>query len=560
VNDSVLKTWQEIVLALTPNDLRRHNYRDNADALEKLKSSYLLRLPEAALIEASRQFLAQCKEENVRRHHPSHPRELKPDEHLMMERQHNGLNPNNPLHLQLEQDLASLTPPHLKKVGPSILKRIGEIEARFSEADDVVQSRLRAQFQNGFSWALRELAQQAAKLTGKQLQEMLALCERLLETSSGRENALEAIALALSKKRTLAKKHRELLSRVVKRQEPEIVGRFGCYIWGLLKPWPEFVWDCLDRWTLRMGEDEIAKALRHALRDSWFWWLFHLDKQRALKLLERMLDCGRQANRTELVEGFLVWFAVVAINENEDRSRKLVETALSKPEVYGSETARVARVLVDWQMPRNPRGAPPADKFERVSDLTHLLFDSAHRALLQFHQEQRAMPADQRTKEPAPWVKSVAEQFDHFAAEIRFSADDHVKSLADQPQEDFKMVADSWWERAEPLFIQLEKWLHPHLGDHLIDALAAWFPYYPTRCLHWLRRLCEAGTQTNLLFERLIVGDVIKILQRCLAEHRDLLSSDKIFLQDFAAVLEALLATANAEALGMAASLDEFYR
>jgi hypothetical protein len=55
----------------------------------------------------------------------------------------------------------------------------------------------------------------------------------------------------------------------------------------------------------------------------------------------------------------------------------------------------------------------------------------------------------------------------------------------------------------------------------------------------------------------MIVSDAIKILQRYLAEHRDLIASDKVFLQDFASVLEALLGT---EALGMAASLDEFYR
>jgi hypothetical protein len=106
----------------------------------------------------------------------------------------------------------------------------------------------------------------------------------------------------------------------------------------------------------------------------------------------------------------------------------------------------------------------------------------------------------------------------------------------------------------------LEKWLHPHLGDHLIDALATWFPHYPNRCLHWLRRICEAGTRTGLLFERLVVSAVIKILQRCLTEHRDLLTSDKTFLKDFGTVLESVLSTANAEALGMAASLDEFYR
>jgi hypothetical protein len=136
----------------------------------------------------------------------------------------------------------------------------------------------------------------------------------------------------------------------------------------------------------------------------------------------------------------------------------------------------------------------------------------------------------------------------------------HVKSSANKVPEEFKKVADAWWQRAEPLFLHLEGWLHPHFADHLIEALAEWFPHYPVRCLNRIRRLCESGVQMNLLYERLIVGDVIKILQRCLAEHRDLLGSDQPFLQDFAAILEALLVTANAEALGMAASLDEFYR
>ena len=211
-------------------------------------------------------------------------------------------------------------------------------------------------------------------------------------------------------------------------------------------------------------------------------------------------------------------------------------------------------------MPRDPRGVPPADKFQRVSVLTELFFDSAIKALQRLHQQQSAMPEDQRPKEPIPWVKSVAHQFDHFATEIRFSGESLVKALENKPVEDFKKVADGWWERAEPLFTQFEKWLHPHLGSDLINALAEWFPHYPERCLHWLRKLCEAGTRTGLLFERLVVSDIIKILQRCLAEHRDLLGFDKTFLQDFAAILEALLNTANVEALGMAASLDEFYR
>src|SRR5262249_52060099 len=125
---------------------------------------------------------------------------------------------------------------------------------------------------------------------------------------------------------------------------------------------------------------------------------------------------------------------------------------------------------------------------------------------------------------------------------------------------DTKTMAEDWWKRAELVCAQIERWLHPHLGNELVAAMAAWLPYYPTRCLERLRKVCNAGSKTGLLYERLVVSDVIKILKTCLAEHRDLLASESAFLRDFAAVLEALLNTANAEALAMAASLDEFYR
>lgn len=555
-----LSRWQEVVLALKPDDLHRYNYPDNSDALEKLKSSYLLCLPETALTETSRQFLAQCKQENVRRYHPPEARSLTSDERLMMARRDNGLNPNNQLHLRLEKDLAGLTPPHLKKVGPNILKRIAEIEVRFSEADVELQSRLRGQFQNAFSWALRELAQKSAKLTDEQCNEVLRLCEGLLDTSSGRDNALEAISLTVSKKRKLTKKQKNLLNRIIARPEPDIVEHFGIYMWPLLKVWPEFIWSCLDLWINRIGEKETAHGLRFVLQGGWFWWLFGIDKRRALKLLKRMLDCALQAKNIELAEGFLGWFAAIAIHENDEESYKLVEQFVSTPEDHGTENTDVVRVMADWLASREPNKSLPLAKLDRAFSLTQCFFNSSHEALNRWQQEQNVLPVDQRSKEPAPWVKAVVQQFNHFGVELKVSAENHVKTLSSKPTEDFKKDAEAWWKCAEPLFTQLEKWLHPHFGHYLIEALSDWFPYYPTRCLHWLRRLCEAGVRTGMLFDRMIVSDVIKILQRCLAEHRDLLATDKAFLQDFASVLEALLSTANAEALGMAASLDEFYR
>ena len=125
---TVLKSWQEVVLGLTRDDLRRRDYKNTDDLLEILKSSYLLCLPESALGESARKYLTcQCKPENLRKPHGPYSRDLTPDERLIIERRENGLNPDNPLHLQIEKDLASLQPPHLDKIDPSILKRIDEI-------------------------------------------------------------------------------------------------------------------------------------------------------------------------------------------------------------------------------------------------------------------------------------------------------------------------------------------------------------------------------------------------------------------------------------------------
>ena len=552
--------WQQTVLALTPDDLRRHNYSGNPDALEKLKSSYLLCLPEAALTKAAREFLARCKPENVNHLLSSEPSKPAPDEQLLVQHRHAGIDPNNPLHLQLEKELASLRNQGPKNMGPSILKRIRAIEARFSEADNQLQSRLRDQFQDGFAWALLQLGRSATELTAKQLHEMLDLCEGLLETHSGRNHALEAIGLALSRKRSLSSEQRNLLQRVVSRSEPEVIERFGYYIWGFLRSWPEFVWSTLDHWTTRMDEPEVGKGLRYALHDCWFWWLFRAEPERALALLEKMLSTARRVQNAELADDLLAWFAAVVIDENNARCRATLEAALSQPEIHATEFDALVQVLVNWLMPRAPKGKPPADKLQRASALAQSFFNAAHEALERWHRERRAIPEDKRPTEATPWVKSIAQQFDRFGTELEFSADAHVKALAGESPVIFKNVADAWWESAEPLLAQLEKWLHPHFGHSLVKVLAEWLPHYPARCLHWLHRLCEAGKRTNFLFEQLVTADVISILQRCLAEHRDLLGSEKSFLQDFAAVLEALLSTASAEALGMAASLDEFYR
>ena len=211
-------------------------------------------------------------------------------------------------------------------------------------------------------------------------------------------------------------------------------------------------------------------------------------------------------------------------------------------------------------MPRESRENSSSDKLRRATIFTNFYFEKSNEALKRWQQDQGSLPREKRATQSPAWVRSVFFQFNHFSTEIRFSAEQHVKSLTGKTPEEFKTGSEDWWERGEPILAHLTKCLHPQVGYNLIEALAEWLPHFPNSCLHWLRIICEAGAGTNLFSDRIVVRDVIKILKNCLTEHRDLLSSDQSFLEDFAAVLEVLFGTANAEALSMAESLDEFYR
>jgi hypothetical protein len=555
-----LAAWQDTVLAITPEDLDRHNYPSGRDAMELLKSSYLLCLPEGVLTERSNRFLAGCKPGNVRSLAIENTKDISLAERRAMAQRENGLNPDNPAHVQLEKDLASIDPGRSPVVDEKIFKRIAAIEARFAALEVDVQNHFRGRFQNAFSWVLRELAQNAKRLSHKHIEELCRICCVLIQTDSGRQNALEAISLAVSRKRTISDRDKRFLNQLVAQSDPDFVGRFGIYMWPLLNTWPEFVWNNLSLWVNRMGEKSVAKGLRYVLRDNWFWWLFHKDKQRAVHLLESMLSSARQVQDVELADKFLAWFTAVLVNEENASCRQIIEAALSNPQAYGSELPSTIRILSDCNVPRGTKATVSSESLRRVLELVELFFNSALAALSSWQKAQRALPANLRRTEAEPWVKAVAQQFDSFAGNLRYGADGVVKDRLNSTADCFARTANEWWARAEPVFGHLEKWLHPHLGDELINALAAWFPLNPKKCMHWLRRLCEAGKQTNLLTEHLTVGVVIRMLKTCLVDHRGLLNTDKVFLQDFAGVLEALLSTANPDALAMTASLDEFDR
>ena len=242
----------------------------------------------------------------------------------------------------------------------------------------------RGQFQNRFSWALLKLAEQKKGLTDKHLERLLHLCERLLDTNSGRDAALEAIGLALAKKPTLSKKHRVLLNRIVARPEPEVIEHFGIRIWPLLKSWPEFVWSCLDLWSNRMGEKgSCAWFCVLYYRVIGFCMAFGINKRRALKLLKRMLDCARETNNTELVRRIsrLVCGHRKFPHENDVGSYDLVKQNISTPEIYGIENADIVRVLTEWLVPRKPNSHRPPAQLERVFGVSHVFFNSTHQAL-----------------------------------------------------------------------------------------------------------------------------------------------------------------------------------
>jgi len=121
-----------------------------------------------------------------------------------------------------------------------------------------------------------------------------------------------------------------------------------------------------------------------------------------------------------------------------------------------------------------------------------------------------------------------------------------------------------FWTESTDLFRALAAEIHPHTAYQLVQALHHLLPCAPREVFLTATKAITSSSAAGYQHESLAVGDVVKLIQRALADHRDIFqSTDSKESECLAALLKVLdlfVEAGWAEARQLTHGLEEIYR
>jgi hypothetical protein len=121
-----------------------------------------------------------------------------------------------------------------------------------------------------------------------------------------------------------------------------------------------------------------------------------------------------------------------------------------------------------------------------------------------------------------------------------------------------------FWRESAPLFSALASEPHPHTAYQLVQALQHVLPCAPRDVFLLAAKSIRSSAAGGFHYDHLAVGEVVKLIQRALADHRDLFRSgtdqESECLSALLQVLDLFVEAGWAEARQLTHRLEEIYR
>jgi hypothetical protein len=121
-----------------------------------------------------------------------------------------------------------------------------------------------------------------------------------------------------------------------------------------------------------------------------------------------------------------------------------------------------------------------------------------------------------------------------------------------------------YWKESAPLFDSLATEMHPHTAHHLVETLHHLLPCSPREVFLTAAKAITASSSAGYQYESIAVTDVVKLIQRALADHREIFQSvdgqESDCLAALLKVLDLFVEAGWAEARQLTHRLEEIYR
>jgi hypothetical protein len=141
-------------------------------------------------------------------------------------------------------------------------------------------------------------------------------------------------------------------------------------------------------------------------------------------------------------------------------------------------------------------------------------------------------------------------------------------AFADKQNKDEDHLTDPqkrrFWTESSDLFDALSAEIHPHTAHHLVETLHHLLSCSPREVFLTATRAISSSSSAGYQHESLAVGDVVKLIQRALADHREIFQSvdgqESDCLAALLKVLDLFVEAGWAEARQLTHRLEEIYR
>jgi hypothetical protein len=195
---------------------------------------------------------------------------------------------------------------------------------------------------------------------------------------------------------------------------------------------------------------------------------------------------------------------------------------------------------------------------------------SAAQTKLQQHREAREqLKQGQRDEEAVKLVEEhinrAAGLVDAIAMQLYFACGAHDEQSNKQGKRLSAAQLRRFWQEAAPLFTALAAEPHPHTAHQVVQTLHRLLPCAPRDAfLLATQTILNSAKMASFQYESLAVGEVVKLIQRALADHRELFQSDtgqhSECLKALLEVLDLFVEAGWSEARQLTHRLEEIYR
>jgi hypothetical protein len=117
-----------------------------------------------------------------------------------------------------------------------------------------------------------------------------------------------------------------------------------------------------------------------------------------------------------------------------------------------------------------------------------------------------------------------------------------------------------FWQEASPLLAALASEIHPHTAHQVVQTLYHLLPCAPRDVFLLAAKSILSSKPAGFQYESLAVGDVVRLIQRALADHREIFQTGAERLSALLEVLDLFVEAGWAEARQLTHRLEEIYR